>query len=105
MVHLLLAYSRQEESYLVSFLPPHAGQHLTCSCPPTFCCMPTVPRNSATLGDVTTQSDDCSNKKHSLECAQTDRGQIMQFTGTQDYVATEDLTVAVNAAVLLERPY
>ncbi len=28
----------------------------------------------------------------------------MHFTGTQDYVATEDLTVAVNAAVLLERP-
>lgn len=28
----------------------------------------------------------------------------MQFTGTQDYVATEDLTLAVNAAVLLERP-
>jgi MoxR-like ATPase len=28
----------------------------------------------------------------------------MKFKGTQDYVATEDLTVAVNAAVLLERP-
>jgi len=28
----------------------------------------------------------------------------MKFTGTRDYVATEDLTVAVNAAVLLERP-
>ncbi len=28
----------------------------------------------------------------------------MKFTGTQDYVATEDLTVAVNAAALLERP-
>ena len=28
----------------------------------------------------------------------------MKFTGTQDYVATGDLTVAVNAAVLLERP-
>ena len=28
----------------------------------------------------------------------------MKFAGTQDYVATEDLTVAVNAAVLLERP-
>lgn len=28
----------------------------------------------------------------------------MKFTGTQEYVATEDLTVAVNAAVLLERP-
>ena len=28
----------------------------------------------------------------------------MKFTGTPDYVATEDLTVAVNAAVLLERP-
>ena len=28
----------------------------------------------------------------------------MKFTGTKNYVATEDLTVAVNAAVLLERP-
>jgi MoxR-like ATPase len=28
----------------------------------------------------------------------------MKFTGTADYVATDDLTVAVNAAVTLERP-
>ncbi|MBV0911597.1 AAA family ATPase [Anianabacter salinae] len=28
----------------------------------------------------------------------------MQFTGTKDYVATGDLTVAVNAAITLERP-
>ncbi|MGN6287223.1 MAG: AAA family ATPase [Afipia sp.] len=28
----------------------------------------------------------------------------MKFTGTQDYVATEDLKVAVNAAIVLERP-
>ena len=28
----------------------------------------------------------------------------MQFTGTKDYIATEDLKVAVNAAVTLERP-
>ena len=28
----------------------------------------------------------------------------MRFEGTADYVATEDLTVAVNAAVMLERP-
>ena len=28
----------------------------------------------------------------------------MKFSGTRDYVATEDLTVAVNAAVTLERP-
>ncbi|WP_197917889.1 AAA family ATPase [Thiosulfatihalobacter marinus] len=28
----------------------------------------------------------------------------MKFEGTKDYVATEDLTVAVNAAVTLERP-
>ena len=28
----------------------------------------------------------------------------MKFTGTEDYVATEDLTIAVNAAVTLERP-
>ena len=28
----------------------------------------------------------------------------MKFTGTEDYVATEDLMVAVNAAITLERP-
>jgi MoxR-like ATPase len=28
----------------------------------------------------------------------------MRFEGTESYVATEDLTVAVNAAVTLERP-
>ncbi|MDE3123846.1 MAG: AAA family ATPase, partial [Paracoccaceae bacterium] len=28
----------------------------------------------------------------------------MKFTSTQDYVATDDLTLAVNAAVTLERP-
>lgn len=29
---------------------------------------------------------------------------MLRFDGTEDYVATEDLTVAVNAAVTLERP-
>src|SRR3712207_4633118 len=28
----------------------------------------------------------------------------MRFTGTESYVATEDLKVAVNAAIVLERP-
>ena len=28
----------------------------------------------------------------------------MRFEGTKDYVATEDLKVAVNAAITLERP-
>ena len=28
----------------------------------------------------------------------------MRFTGTENYVATDDLTVAVNAAIVLERP-
>ena len=28
----------------------------------------------------------------------------MEFTGTDGYVATDDLTVAVNAAVTLQRP-
>ena len=28
----------------------------------------------------------------------------MKFVGTKDYVATDDLKVAVNAAVTLERP-
>ncbi len=30
--------------------------------------------------------------------------QAMRFEGTQDYVATDDLKVAVNAAVTLRRP-
>ncbi len=29
---------------------------------------------------------------------------MMRFTGTDDYIATDDLTMAVNAAVTLERP-
>src|ERR687889_2311492 len=29
---------------------------------------------------------------------------MARFTGTESYVATEDLTVAVNAAIVLERP-
>jgi hypothetical protein len=28
----------------------------------------------------------------------------MRFEGTENYVATEDLRVAVNAAIVLERP-
>jgi MoxR-like ATPase len=32
------------------------------------------------------------------------KGKHMQFTGTETYVATDDLTMAVNAAVTLERP-
>jgi len=28
----------------------------------------------------------------------------MKFTGTDDYIATDDLMVAVNAAITLERP-
>ncbi|MDH5531222.1 MAG: AAA family ATPase, partial [Paracoccaceae bacterium] len=28
----------------------------------------------------------------------------MKFTGTEHYIATDDLTVAVNASVTLERP-
>ena len=28
----------------------------------------------------------------------------MKFTGTETYVATDDLTVAVNASITLERP-
>ena len=32
------------------------------------------------------------------------KANLMRFDGTKDYVATEDLTVAVNAAITLERP-
>jgi MoxR-like ATPase len=33
-----------------------------------------------------------------------ERGTRMKFTGTKNYVATDDLKVAVNAAIVLERP-
>ena len=29
---------------------------------------------------------------------------MMQFSGTQDYISTEDLTIAVNASITLEKP-
>ena len=32
------------------------------------------------------------------------RQNTMKFTGTKDYVATDDLKIAVNAAIVLERP-
>ena len=28
----------------------------------------------------------------------------MQFNGTSDYISTDDLTIAVNAAIALEKP-
>jgi MoxR-like ATPase len=36
--------------------------------------------------------------------APAEEGLPMRFTGTENYVATEDLTAAVNAAIRLERP-
>ena len=39
-----------------------------------------------------------------LGCDGNNRVKNMQFTGTDSYVATDDLTMAVNATVTLERP-
>ncbi len=39
-----------------------------------------------------------------LGCRQSTKVKNMLFTGTDSYVATDDLTMAVNAAVTLERP-
>jgi MoxR-like ATPase len=39
-----------------------------------------------------------------LKFTQIPKGTHMQFVGTDTYVATDDLTMAVNAAVTLERP-
>ncbi len=39
-----------------------------------------------------------------LGCRQSKKVKNMLFTGTDSYVATDDLTMAVNAAVTLERP-
>jgi len=36
--------------------------------------------------------------------SQMNEGMMMRFGGTQNYVATEDLMIAVNAAIALERP-
>src|SRR5947199_3253699 len=39
------------------------------------------------------------------QCSADDQqGRAMKFTGTKDYVATDDLKVAVNASIVLERP-
>ena len=35
---------------------------------------------------------------------QTKKGNQMKFTGTKNYVSTEDLSMAVNATIALERP-
>jgi MoxR-like ATPase len=42
------------------------------------------------------------DERHALSALQ--QGARMRFEGTKDYVATEDLKVAVNAAITLERP-
>jgi len=39
-----------------------------------------------------------------VRCGQAEGEKVMQFQGTKDYVATDDLKIAVNAAVTLERP-
>ena len=39
-----------------------------------------------------------------MDEAATESRRLMRFTGTADYVATSDLTTAVNAAIVLERP-
>ena len=42
---------------------------------------------------------------HGLGCAQTQaNGQTMRFSSTSDYIAGDDLTMAVNAAITLQRP-
>src|SRR5690606_13718066 len=51
----------------------------------------------------------CGRSAPALTCAgpaaiDSNRIGTMKFEGTSDYVATEDLRVAVNAAVTLERP-
>src|SRR5512134_760511 len=37
-------------------------------------------------------------------CCSETSGALMRFEGTENYVATQDLKVAVNAAITLERP-
>ena len=39
-----------------------------------------------------------------LEPFRIDFAEIMQFSGTQYYISTSELTIAVNAAISLERP-
>ncbi|MGL4444313.1 MAG: AAA family ATPase, partial [Alsobacter sp.] len=49
--------------------------------------------------------DACRRQAPNLGCQRTPpAGPDMRFNGTESYVATEDLTVAVNAAIVLERP-
>jgi MoxR-like ATPase len=48
-----------------------------------------------------------ARQRFALQCARDDNhewGSTMRFEGTETYVATDDLRVAVNAAIVLERP-
>ncbi len=53
---------------------------------------------------VTTQSPQFTVKGARINAASEKVETTMKFEGTADYVATDDLTIAVNAAVTLERP-
>jgi MoxR-like ATPase len=67
------------------------------------------PKPQAAKPRLLTQNDipACPETSHNLSALtnQLNKGHPMQrFTGTKNYVATDDLKVAVNAAVLLRRP-
>src|SRR5690606_5139494 len=46
----------------------------------------------------------CGGGRRRPLIADPQQGAVLRFQGTKDYVATEDLKVAVNAAIKLERP-
>jgi len=47
---------------------------------------------------------DCSNTKYANPESTESKEEPMKFTGTDNYVTTDDLNMAVNAAITLERP-
>jgi MoxR-like ATPase len=61
------------------------------------------PRNNRQPGVGTLAVVPAQARPH--RCADEQQGKCsMKFTGTKDYVATDDLKIAVNASIVLERP-
>jgi MoxR-like ATPase len=62
------------------------------------------PGNKCRPGGASRQVLRVSGAPPTVPADRTDQGNFMRFEGTSGYVATEDLRIAVNAAVALQRP-
>src|SRR6266446_319388 len=62
------------------------------------------PRNNRQSGVGTLAVVPCTSQAAPNVVKKKQGKYSMKFTGTKDYVATDDLKIAVNASIVLERP-